>query len=293
MNANLLAILKQIVTEQGESVLADPQRLKALFSDYAKNEQKEERVAFGRCIEMNAYQELKKTSTADERRRVKATLVDQVNAKTGIDRARCAEALDLLEAAMFKPEQQSQSTICSNCGKELQKEWKICPYCKTSQNTICSNCGKELQKEWEVCPYCATPKANATTQNNPAPAQVQRQSVDNATTPAVLFRTEPISLGERLSGIYIKYIVTAEGHEIKATYSSFNNGLKLFVDEHLIAEKSKALGNLSEKGNIPRVSVKYPFQSGEATIEVYIKFGVLGDQLKICINGIFVGGDQF
>jgi DNA-directed RNA polymerase subunit RPC12/RpoP len=156
MNANLLTILKQIVTEQGESVLADPQRLKALFSDYAKNEQKEERVAFGRCIEMGAYQELKKTSSADERRRVKATLADQVNAKTGIDRARCAEALDLLEAVMFKPEQQSQRTICSNCGKELQKEWKVCPYCKTSQNAVCSNCGKELQKEWTACPYCST-----------------------------------------------------------------------------------------------------------------------------------------
>jgi len=28
---------------------------------------------------------------------------------------------------------------------------------ETSQSTVCSNCGKELQKEWASCPYCATP----------------------------------------------------------------------------------------------------------------------------------------
>ena len=136
MNANLLSILTQIIAEQGESVLAEPQRLKALFSDYAKNEQKEERVAFGRCIEMGAYQELKKTRTADERRRVKTALIDQVNAKTGIDTQHCEEALDLLEAVMFKPEPHgtpapSQTRVCSSCGKELQKEWATCPYCST------------------------------------------------------------------------------------------------------------------------------------------------------------------
>jgi len=107
MNANLLAIVKQIVDQHGERILADSARLKPIFADHAKNEVKEDRVAFGRCLEMGAYQELKKTRTADERRRVKAALIDQVNAKTGIDRPRCSEALDLLEAVLFRPVQQS------------------------------------------------------------------------------------------------------------------------------------------------------------------------------------------
>ena len=103
MNANLLAIVNRIVAEQGEGILADSARLKPLFADYAKNEIKEDRVAFGRCIEMGAYQELKKTRTADERLRIKAALINQINAKTGIDRQHCGEALDLLEAVMFRP----------------------------------------------------------------------------------------------------------------------------------------------------------------------------------------------
>ncbi|MDR2597840.1 MAG: DUF4190 domain-containing protein [Treponema sp.] len=107
MNTNLLAIVNRIVAEQGEGILADAKRLFPYFADYAKNEAKEDRVAFGRCLEMGAYQELKKTRTVDERQRVKATLINQMNAKTGIDRPHCNEALDLLEAVMFRPVQQS------------------------------------------------------------------------------------------------------------------------------------------------------------------------------------------
>jgi len=63
MNTNLLNIVNRIVAEQGEGILADAKRLFPYFSDYAKNENKEERVAFGRCIEYGAYQELKRTRT--------------------------------------------------------------------------------------------------------------------------------------------------------------------------------------------------------------------------------------
>jgi len=104
MNANLLAIVNRIVAEQGEGILADAKRVFPLFADYAKNEAKEDRVAFGRCLEMGAYQELKKTRTADERRRVKAALADQVHTQKGVDKAQCGEALDLLEAVIFKPQ---------------------------------------------------------------------------------------------------------------------------------------------------------------------------------------------
>ncbi|MDR2597681.1 MAG: hypothetical protein LBC76_10235 [Treponema sp.] len=107
MNVNLLTIVNRIVSEQGESILTDAKRLFPYFSDYAKNEYKEDRTAFGRCIEMGAYQTLKNTRTADERRRVKTALADQLNSKTGIDKPRCADALDLLEAVIFKPVQQA------------------------------------------------------------------------------------------------------------------------------------------------------------------------------------------
>jgi len=105
MNSNLLAILKRIVAERGEHVLGDADKLKGLFSDYAKDEPKSERIAFGRCVQMGAYWELKNVSGVDDRRRKKAVLADQLNANTGIDRAQCMEALDLMEAVVFGVQQ--------------------------------------------------------------------------------------------------------------------------------------------------------------------------------------------
>jgi len=105
MNTNLLNIVKQIIAEKGEDILADPQKLKPLFSDYAKDEPKAERAAFGRCLEMGSYQELKNTSSAAEMRKKKAALADQLNAKHGIDKALCTDALDLLEAVISRQEQ--------------------------------------------------------------------------------------------------------------------------------------------------------------------------------------------
>jgi hypothetical protein len=54
MNTNLLNRIKRIVADNGESILADPPRLKPLFSDYAKNELKEVRYKYNMDETMNA-----------------------------------------------------------------------------------------------------------------------------------------------------------------------------------------------------------------------------------------------
>ncbi|MDR2048914.1 MAG: DUF4234 domain-containing protein, partial [Treponema sp.] len=100
MNTNFLTIIKRIVSEQGESILANPQQLKGLISDYAKDEPKPERLAFGRCIEYGAYTELKNAPPGG-RAAVKNRLAQRLHSGEGLDPALCAEALDLLEAALF------------------------------------------------------------------------------------------------------------------------------------------------------------------------------------------------
>jgi hypothetical protein len=100
MNANFLSIVKRIVSEQGESILANPQQLKGWISDYAKDEPRAERLAFGRCIEYGAYTELK-NAPAPGRAAVKTRLAQRLHSEEGLDTALCAGALDLLEAAVF------------------------------------------------------------------------------------------------------------------------------------------------------------------------------------------------
>jgi Ca-activated chloride channel family protein len=51
---------------------------------------------------MGAYQELKNANTENERKRRKKMLVNQLHAKTGFEKKLCEEALDILEAVIFK-----------------------------------------------------------------------------------------------------------------------------------------------------------------------------------------------
>lgn len=111
MNTNLLNIIKRIVYEKEEIILADPKKLNPLFKDYAKDESKEEREAFGRCIEIGAYQELKNAITENERQRRKVSLANQLYSKTGKDKKLFLDSLDILEAVIFKT---AQNTISSS-----------------------------------------------------------------------------------------------------------------------------------------------------------------------------------
>ena len=115
MNTNLLNIVKQIIAANGEGILGDPERLKSLFSDLAKDEPKPLRVAFGRCIQNGAYIALKTAPNAADRIARKTALAQNLRNQHGIDPLLCGEALDILEAALFgtasstqRPAQQQQ-----------------------------------------------------------------------------------------------------------------------------------------------------------------------------------------
>jgi len=141
MNRNLLSIIEKIVAENGEDILANPQRLKAFFMDYAKDEPKQERLAFGRCIEIGSYLELRDTHTAEERERKKTMLTDQLHIRTDIDKELCADALDLLEAVIFPPVQSQQESAQLNSQPNM-----FCNKCGTPV-FFCSNCGNSLTNQ--------------------------------------------------------------------------------------------------------------------------------------------------
>jgi hypothetical protein len=98
MNVNMVGIIKRIIAEQGEAILGDPARLKGFVADYAKDEPRAERLAFGRCIEYGAYRALK---NAADRAAAKRTFARKVRDGAGIDITLCEDALDALEAALF------------------------------------------------------------------------------------------------------------------------------------------------------------------------------------------------
>jgi predicted amidophosphoribosyltransferase len=36
----------------------------------------------------------------------------------------------------------------------VEKEFLRCPHCLRKLKNPCANCGKPLENEWRICPYC-------------------------------------------------------------------------------------------------------------------------------------------
>ena len=136
MNTNLLNIVKQIITENGEEVLNNAKRLKAFFNDLAQEVPKPLRLAFGRCIEEGAYTALKAAPDTSARAVCKAAFAQKLRDEDGLDAALSGEALDILEAALFG--EAKRAAFCASCGKELEDGWKLCPQCGVAVGSTAS-----------------------------------------------------------------------------------------------------------------------------------------------------------
>ena len=43
---------------------------------------------------------------------------------------------------------------CPECGKGIEPEFLICPYCMKRLKNPCPHCQRALKPSWPVCPYC-------------------------------------------------------------------------------------------------------------------------------------------
>jgi len=126
MNKNLLNVIKKIVEENGEAVLSDSRRVSAFLADLARDVPKPQKNALVKGLEHGFAQTLKDVSEQD-RGLCKQRLAQRLYDEEGLDLGLCSETLELLAAVLFGEEQ--KKTLCKNCGKELQEEWKVCPFC--------------------------------------------------------------------------------------------------------------------------------------------------------------------
>ena len=45
---------------------------------------------------------------------------------------------------------------CPSCGREIEHDFIMCPYCRTVFARRCQHCDRLLRLGWAVCPYCST-----------------------------------------------------------------------------------------------------------------------------------------
>lgn len=48
------------------------------------------------------------------------------------------------------------SVPCPMCARQVQEDFKVCPYCGYTLQPKCGHCGQELKRGDKVCPHCQT-----------------------------------------------------------------------------------------------------------------------------------------
>jgi hypothetical protein len=46
--------------------------------------------------------------------------------------------------------------MCPHCEHEVERDFLRCPHCQRKLKDPCVTCGKPLDPEWSICPYCET-----------------------------------------------------------------------------------------------------------------------------------------
>jgi RNA polymerase subunit RPABC4/transcription elongation factor Spt4 len=80
-------------------------------------------------------------------------------------------ALQLEEQILSEPgADEAQTRPCPTCGRDIEPDFVICPYCRTQFSRRCGVCERVLRLGWPVCPYCATEVGvQSLTQAHPRP----------------------------------------------------------------------------------------------------------------------------
>lgn len=55
------------------------------------------------------------------------------------------------------PPDMTTPAYCPYCGRQVQADFVVCPFCGKSMKNACPKCGKQVQNDYVACPYCGEP----------------------------------------------------------------------------------------------------------------------------------------
>src|SRR5436853_33433 len=84
--------------------------------------------------------------------------------------------------------------LCPHCDAEVEKDFLRCPNCLRKLKDPCRTCGKPLDPNWKICPFCESEVGSMA----PAPRRARRRrETPPATAPtAASSSAEPPSAGQ-------------------------------------------------------------------------------------------------
>jgi RNA polymerase subunit RPABC4/transcription elongation factor Spt4 len=57
----------------------------------------------------------------------------------------------LAQEAMLR---EMQTQHCQTCGRRVEADWLVCPYCSGRLRTLCPVCNRIYELDWQVCAWC-------------------------------------------------------------------------------------------------------------------------------------------
>jgi formylglycine-generating enzyme required for sulfatase activity len=127
MERALKDVLSDIAARYGAAALEDGRRVRALLADLAAAVPKPQKNALIACVEHGFPVALRNT---EDRAGCIARLSRELREEEGFSAELCEEAVRTLAAALFGEEKPRK--LCAVCGKELEEDWRACPYCGTA-----------------------------------------------------------------------------------------------------------------------------------------------------------------
>ncbi len=64
-------------------------------------------------------------------------------------------SLELEAEALSQTAKEDDVRPCPACGREIERDFVLCPYCQTRFAKRCPDCHKSVRLGWRLCPYCA------------------------------------------------------------------------------------------------------------------------------------------
>jgi formylglycine-generating enzyme required for sulfatase activity len=180
VNTNLLTVLQHITVRYGRDVLNDSRRVNALFADLAKDEPRPAKRALIAALDAGFFQALRNAGEAGRGAAI-TDLARRLHQDEGYDLALCTDTLELFAAALSGQQQVKPETApqCASCGKALQEDWAVCPYCGAAYGAARPSAPQSAPPQSPSKPAApsAVPAAPVTP---PKPAAAQKQSAQTA-----------------------------------------------------------------------------------------------------------------
>jgi hypothetical protein len=191
MNAEFTTIIQTLAAEQGKDALFNAARCKSILADYTRNEYKKESRLLLQVIEAGVAEALSK---ADDIASCKAQAVRKLQDEYYLAENIAQDVVDMLSSVLATPQAREAAVEsapkCAKCGKELQSEWKMCPYCGAAAEVQLAIQPAQVEsiQQQAAAPIsqAATSAPQTAPSPDPVPAKKQRNALLIAAVVAIL-----------------------------------------------------------------------------------------------------------